>query len=320
MERRHFIGAAGLGLLFPALPGWLRAGFQEAERQDTGTGDDQGEGEGHGHCPNPYVRSTLERARGLGKPTLVFVVPAEARDRPERRQLFGQYLNLCDDDALLDLALCEVLCAAQADLAVHVPEAAKAEDPLMVLVGRRGKVEFVKDDLPDLLPLPFGRDEAEFTKSIEARVATLAGRVHALVAPDRQAIALHAVDAETSLGEERVERVRRALESSDELEPALADAAAALLLEVPATDLRAPALRSAVLEGVRARLREGPPFGANWASSSGCGSTIEEVPEGHPAYRADAPPPQSFLMACGMAHVPAVSERFLSFWGDQGVD
>jgi hypothetical protein len=52
---------------------------------------------------------------------------------------------------------------------------------------------------------------------------------------------------------------------------------------------------------VRTRIKDGPPAGAHWAHSSGCGTMIEGVD-------------QRFAVACGMGHVPEKSRRFLYFF------
>jgi hypothetical protein len=52
---------------------------------------------------------------------------------------------------------------------------------------------------------------------------------------------------------------------------------------------------------VRARLCRKPPEGTHWAVASGCGSSIEGIP-------------QTQHMACGMGHVPEKSRRFLYFF------
>jgi hypothetical protein len=52
---------------------------------------------------------------------------------------------------------------------------------------------------------------------------------------------------------------------------------------------------------VRTRIKNGPPAGAHWARSSGCGMTIEGVE-------------QRLMVACGMGHVPEQSRRFLYFF------
>lgn len=66
-------------------------------------------------------------------------------------------------------------------------------------------------------------------------------------------------------------------------------------------DKQAPALAAAV----RQHLKVKPPPGARWASSSGCGTTIEGDDEGG-------------VFGCGMGHVPELSRRFLYFFAKRG--
>ncbi|MGK3968470.1 hypothetical protein WMF01_48765 [Sorangium sp. So ce1667] len=71
-----------------------------------------------------------------------------------------------------------------------------------------------------------------------------------------------------------------------------------LLRRALGADERNAAARAA---GVRARLVKQPPAGAHWASSNGCGTTIEGVEE-------------NGAIGCGMGHVPEKSRRFLYFF------
>jgi hypothetical protein len=57
---------------------------------------------------------------------------------------------------------------------------------------------------------------------------------------------------------------------------------------------------AAAAREARARLTDRPPAGAHWARSSGCGTIVEGVNDD-----------SSF--GCGMGHVPAKSQRFLTF-------
>lgn len=61
---------------------------------------------------------------------------------------------------------------------------------------------------------------------------------------------------------------------------------------------------AALAERVRDRLVRRPPPGARWATSSGCGMTIEGVPDD----------PRTGMVMCGMGHVPRRSARFLHFF------
>ena len=65
-------------------------------------------------------------------------------------------------------------------------------------------------------------------------------------------------------------------------------------------DALAPALQGA--RGDTERLREAPA-GSAWATSDGCGSTVE----GHPELST------SLLIACGMGSIPEVAREFLHY-------
>jgi hypothetical protein len=56
---------------------------------------------------------------------------------------------------------------------------------------------------------------------------------------------------------------------------------------------------------VRTRLKDGPPAGAHWARSSGCGVRVEGVSD-------------NAVFGCGMGHVPDKSRRFLYFFSRDG--
>ena len=325
MDRRMFLGAAGLGVLAPKLPAWLKAGFQEAG--------------GERHCPNPFVRSTLERARALGKPTLVFVVPERGEDSsdPEERSaieerwarqtLFGQYLNYCSEEGLLDLALCEVLCARQSDVAVHVPEAVDAESPLLLLVDPVAGVRAAADDLPELPNRDawgWGPDRdrhlEDLRKSVRGRVRGLERSLNRLLHEqdlERGAVARYASLAVERLGDDVIDAVEAARLGRSELEPRVADDAAAIVLRsADASTNEGRHLLARLADGARFRLRTGPPFGATWARSGGCGSENEAIPDDHPAAGIEPELLPQLAISCGMGHVPEVSRRFLDFWGE----
>jgi hypothetical protein len=71
-----------------------------------------------------------------------------------------------------------------------------------------------------------------------------------------------------------------------------------------------------------------PPDGAHWATSSGCGTKVEDTPEeiaDKERRRAEARKRGTVLVdrivvvGCGMGHVPDKSRRFLHFFAhDEG--
>ena len=54
--------------------------------------------------------------------------------------------------------------------------------------------------------------------------------------------------------------------------------------------------------GTRKRLVEQPPLGTKWATSMGCGDTVEGGDD------------ESLRISCGMAFLPESGRRFLALW------
>jgi hypothetical protein len=82
-----------------------------------------------------------------------------------------------------------------------------------------------------------------------------------------------------------------------------------------------PAERThALAERAKTKLRDRPPPGAHWASSSGCGTSIEQTPEEKAAEERELEQQLArgiiamktmVSVGCGMGHVPEKSSRFL---------
>jgi hypothetical protein len=83
------------------LPVWLSLGFGQSTRTVATTRD---------------IKSAVERARRIGKPLLVLLVPEDPMQTSLRGQMWGHYLAHLSDDQALDLVLCEVTCARAADI------------------------------------------------------------------------------------------------------------------------------------------------------------------------------------------------------------
>jgi hypothetical protein len=271
------------------------------------------------------VAPALARARALGKPLLVLVVPEERGQAWwDRAKAFGELLQHASREALLDLALCEVLCATRSDLARHVPAAAGLADAPLALVDVDGTLTAARDDLPPGPERPRGRMlagevRAEYTAAVLARVAEVELRIRELVAPDADALARREVTAARSLDPAVLERIAVAYAGGPALDPREADDGAAVVRSLlrPGVEERehVAELRASLIAGTTWRLREGPPLGARWQSTLGCGSHIEDLPDGHPA-ALEGGRSRGSGFGCGMAHVPEASRRFLSFWGD----
>jgi hypothetical protein len=299
MDRRRFLGTTA-GLAAAALwPGWLRRAFAEKE-QDPWLGP-----------AAPGLADGLAHARHAGKPLLVLVIPADSTARWRRGQAFGELINHGGEETLATLALAEILCAPMDDIRRLEPDAGDAE-PLLVLFetdGPRPRVRIVDAQLPENLPRGRGdlsweewrkQDDAQ----VEARIAQLSRLVQRALAPDGPAVERRAIQARAALTPAEHAEVERSLLDGGGLELSLADRAAALVFEAAeeAGPSRRPALLALLAQAAAARLRDQPVPGSRWARSSGCGTVVEGAPE------------LSRMVACGMGHVPAKSQRFLYFF------
>jgi len=292
IPRRRFLGYAGLGASAVALPSWLALGFEQ-----------------DGEIPplDLVLKEALARARTLGKPLLVFVVPTEPQRTWERQVLFGQFLNLAADDALADLALCEVACARMTDLAKLELGLAPEAEPLLVLVetdGARAQPQGLDPELPQG-PAPFSRhvEDTGLERAVRGRVEGVAVTLHRALAPDRSTLERRARQAGDTLDEDGRRLAARLSEAPGAAAPEQIDRVAALVRAAAEQrpELRASAL-AALTRAARARLRISAPPGAWWAEKKPCGYELENGPQPEVGY------------ACGMASVPALSRRFLLFY------
>jgi hypothetical protein len=107
-DRRTLLLAGGAGLALSTSPRWISDTFA---RQGGRTREPVGD---------PVSRA-LERAKAIGKPLFVVVVPEESL-RTERGRLWGDLFAFAPDAALADFALCEWTCASATELVRALPE------------------------------------------------------------------------------------------------------------------------------------------------------------------------------------------------------
>ncbi len=121
--------------------------------------------------------SVAAPTRVTTKPTLVFVVPRDPRERSARAGAFGGFLNGGSDRELAPLALVDVVCAPASDFGVD-------GEPLMLLVtGRSVRVLDSGSPAPDVvaalvrevLPL-HGKSVAELAAAARQRYVNKAPR------------------------------------------------------------------------------------------------------------------------------------------------
>jgi hypothetical protein len=297
MKRRTFLRAASAGVaVVSTWPAWLRSAFAQAESEALPADISDHVG---------AVSEGFRRAQRAGKPLLVLVIPADDAVKWQRGTAFGELLNHGGPAVMLDLALAELVCAPMVAVRKLVPQTPpRPADPLMVLVETDAVPARVSMLDAPLASDPLGRrEDADGDAAVDARIATLRRLIHRALSPSSEALTRRASQTRASLGAAALAELDRAL-AAGSLTPALADRAAALVLEAEQGHERlAASRRHALVEGASARIQGRRIPGSHWATSGGCGIQIEDYSrDDHVAY------------GCGMGHVPPRSQRFLHFF------
>lgn len=252
MGRRALLGWTAAGLAGATAPGWIAAAFA-------------GDGDGSFGLPGESpLQAALRAARASGKPVLVIVIPEDEGERHRRGGVWGELLNHGSEEGLARLALCEVVCASNAEVrAMKAIAGVPSIEPFALLIEKM-RARPVRVDVGKLQPVDF---------------------------------TMEAMAAYEGLAKARIVRVEAALAK------ALAPSGAALGWPSREVGERRAARIAALAKDARQRLLLTPPRGTRWASSGGCGLTIEGE---------DC----DVRVACGMARVPEISRRFLYFFSE----
>jgi TAT (twin-arginine translocation) pathway signal sequence len=299
MQRRAFLKWSAAGAAAAGLPVWVGSCRTTPEAVGSWPGGTEGP-----------VLDAFRVASQAGKPVLVLVV--DQGGIWQWGAAWGQALTFGKNEFLADLALCEVVVAPMDEVRAALPG-------LPGLTGRptgnwlEPVALLIETDEPSAIqikgpverrfrriPVPaWDESEEPFEAAVRARVEDLERMVRAAVAPDRFTIERRAAQAARVLGLE-VPADPLAHDELSESAPAVIRAAGEAFPE-------RRKLAIDMLAGVAAmRLRWHAPRGAYWATSTGCGADIEDLPED-----------QRLGIACGMGHVPKISERFLYFHTQQ---
>jgi hypothetical protein len=290
MDRRELFRLSAAGAALSALPGWIQRAFGPlgvpASRLEA-------------------LAAAREAAGRAGKPLLVFVIPENASERHERGTVLGGLLNHGGDEALADLALVEVACAPMHDVRRAFGDEVPAGEPWLVLIERpTGTPAFTALDpaFPEE-PAQVADPWEHLEERAKARIDAAAKTLRRALAGDRPALIRRSEDALRALPPESVEALRAALAKHGRIDADLAFRGAAVVRAVAEHEVdRREDLLHALAQATRERIVTQPPLGAKWARSGGCGSTIEGEAQ-------DAPG-----VACGMAMIPRISQRFLWFF------
>jgi hypothetical protein len=291
LERRQFIQRLSVSVAVLALPGWMQAC---TSRREYGADPTAGPSDG---VPGS-AHEALSRARDLGRPLLVIVVPDDLSSRNDRGDLWGAYLNHVDDEALVDLALCEVWCARPSEIRDELaPRLVVDPETVAVLVETDDRPAQLIREKPLRDPQPAGRRFGD-EERIRASMGRLRDSLRAAIAPDSATLDRRVEDNRRSLVDEQL------LDDHTMPSKELAQRAPAWVRR--RAEHGTPAQRTEWMmllhQQVVERLRKAPPPPAYWGRTAGCGTTIEGKPERDPAFD------------CGMGFTPEISSRFLVFY------
>ncbi len=288
MKRRHFLGAAALGTAAAGLPGFLEKAFAQQRDPDDAAA---------------IVADAYRRAALAGRPLFVIVVPSDER-KYDRGHAWGELLNNGTDEQLWPFALVEVVAAPYSAVRRVIPSA-PADEPVGLVVETLGPPRTTSMTL-ELPELDMGWDEPEgrADHQIDDRMSRLAGAVRGVIAAGAPALESRATQVGARLEAWESHRLEQVLGSRARLSADLARRGSAIVALAAERD---PAVRTELRARLSAVAREDlvtrPVAGAHWASSWGCGTEIEGIPED-----------QQMVVGCGMGHVPERSQRFLYFF------
>jgi len=296
MDRRRFLNlaagttAAGAATVF--WPDWLARAFAAPNGEEgNAAADTFGD-----------VGAAYRRAKALGKPLLVFVVPAKTGDRFGQGQIFGALLNFGSKEALADLALCEVVCAKTETVRDTLEIKKDLGKPLMILVetSTRSGVTVIAPELPKISFGRGGGGESGEAKERE-RLKLVERAIRQAVVPNAKVLDARARDARIALGEEKSAVLIKTLGDGTPDEDALRRGAAIVRFKAESDPDHRGAWVAALAATTEKQLKKGIPEGARWANFCGCGVEVEGEKD-------------SLGVACGMGYVPELSQRFLYFY------
>lgn len=307
LNRRDLLRRTTLATGAFALPSWLVRGFSRESESALQDPDDNAKASAERIAA---VRAADSRARRNGKVLLAFVVPTDPGELWNRGQEFGAFLNHCRDRALLDLVLCEPVCATLAELKKVLGPVAVKGAPWMVAIVRTGeKAEVhaagVDPDFKGLETAPAYESGVEYQdylaegeKWMMQRVERVEVALRDVVVASRRAMDLGTIDAATR------ESIDVLKETDAPADPEFVFAHASFVhdsMEAETEREKRNRLVVALLAAGTKHFRTDRLPGSKWATSGGCGLDIE----------GEEPEEGRMAIACGMAMTPPLSSRFL---------
>lgn len=317
VDRRSLFAAALSAASLQAAPAWLTRWFAP---QDPATQAPSGQDP---PSREQQLKAAAQRAHDEGKRLLVFVVPETdpttgkgVAEMSARGQWLGAFVTHCGTPAVFDLAACVLACATTAEVQKVVATEPIAGEPLMLVVDafRIGeendavpKVTPIEYQLPNLSPT--AEDEHDhWQQRVAAGIDAIAAAVKKGLDRHGLNLATLAKDASERLDESDRAAFERWIQGGDPVADRLMVRMVAEVRRVAGTRPDAERRRLLeLLEGAVAKevVKRAIP-GARWYVPGGCGSQPEE----QTAEEKKARP----MLACGMAMMPPLCERFLNLY------
>jgi hypothetical protein len=309
MNRRDFLRSGGLTIAVLSVPGWSSV-FGQA----VGAAAKPGE--------STLLRKSIDLARSRGVPLLVLRAPADAVLREQLGEMWGAYSSLAnsstlpDEDAriarMIDLALCELVCATDADILHELPPVSAMKDwadgIALVVEPVDARVTLVPGPV---IFVPWLKEEPERTAGKLNLMSEVHARLHGAVAADLDMLRRRAHENFDALNAEQRDSLSKLGDDwnrDDWLAQAIRAPACIRLLVETQKDMRLRAeigLRRAAQERL-----EGSISGSRWETAWWDRNTEAVATE--PVGCTGGP--------CGMAFIPMPSVRFLRYFTETGRD
>lgn len=309
MSRREFLHSGGLTIVALSIPGWSAAFGQGAPAAIS-----RGE--------PTLLRKSIELARHRGLPLLVLRAPPNATLREQLGEMWGAYLSLSRSRRLpdpaaanlrmIDLAICDMVCATDADIVRELPAASKMND-------WSGGIALVVEPVDSgvvvvpgpLIAVPWFADQPVRDAGKQNLMTELFARIHAAVAADLAMVRRRAHENYDALNAAQKDSLSKVGAKSDagawSIQAACAPACLRLLADT-SQDLGTIAANH-LANDIEARL-DGTIGGARWETA--WFERHDEVPAFEVTTCVSGP--------CGTGMTPAPSVRFLRYFTETGKD
>ncbi|HUR28939.1 MAG TPA: hypothetical protein VM509_12185 [Planctomycetota bacterium] len=331
MQRRQFLRWTSASLAVMSAHSWLSGCSKEpsVSTTDSGQATSHGEPAGQEVTASAVIElsadqiieldfaATVERARSIGKPVLVFVAPPMSERQGRLRQEFADFLKCADDELWRDLALCELACASVSEISTAIPKTTHLDSALFAIVehdsGRSAVASTMETPSKDCRRAVSSQDE--WLQLQRERFGGWKSYIHRAVAADRSHLMARA-DAARLAQPAVAARVESFIQSGEEPDVDLLRDASALFakaaLEHPK---KCGHFADLVATSTRSRVMARGFSGAGWGSFLSCASEKEEAPRRTKHERKEDD--EMSLVLCGMGFVDEYSERFLWFYTDE---